>query len=49
MTFFAEIEKHILKFIWNFKGHEIVKIIFQKKNSVGGLNVLISKLTTKLQ
>ena len=47
MTFTAEIEKPILKFIWI--ASEIVKIIFQKKNKGERLNVLISKLITKLQ
>ena len=42
MTFTAEIEKPILKFIWI--SSEIVKIIFQKKNKGERLSVLISKL-----
>jgi len=33
-TFFAEIEKSTLKFIWNCKGPQITKIIF-KKNKIG--------------
>ena len=32
MTFFAEIEKPNLKFIWKFKGPQITKTIWKMKN-----------------
>ena len=38
--FFAEIEKSILKFIWNLKGHQIApRNLGEKKNKVGGLTL----------
>lgn len=39
MTFFAEIEKPILEFIWNFKGPQMVATIFFffLKDEIGGL------------
>ena len=44
MLFSVEIEKSMLKFIWNLMGPLISKTIL-KKNKVGGLTLMISKLT----
>ena len=38
MPFFAEIEKSILKFMWNLKGPQMVKTIL-KKNKTGGFTL----------
>ena len=47
MEFFTEIEKTIVKFIWNYKGPQVSKAVM-KKNQAKGSKFLISNNITKL-
>jgi hypothetical protein len=49
VTFFAEIEKSVLKFMWRHKGLQIVKAILSKRSSAGGITYLTSISITEPQ
>ena len=49
LTFFTELEKTTMNFIWNQKRARIAKSILSKKNTAGASHYQISNYTTRLQ
>ena len=49
MAFLTELEQKLSQFIWKHKRPQIAKAVLRKKNGDGGINLLTSDYTTKLQ
>ena len=49
VALFTELEKIILKYVWEYKRPQIPKTILRKKNTAGGVMLSDFKLYTKLQ
>ena len=49
MAFFTELEQKISQLVWKHKRPQKGKAILKEKNGAGGINLLTSDYTTKLQ
>ena len=49
VAFFTELEQKNSQFIWKHKRPQIAKAVLRKKNGDGGINLLTSDYTTKIQ
>ena len=39
MVFFTELEQINSQFVWKYKKPQIAKVVFRKKNGIGGINL----------
>ena len=49
IALFTKLEPKFSQFIWKHKRPRIAKAVLRKKNGAGGINLLTSDYTTKLQ
>ena len=49
LAFFTELEQKISQFVWKHKRPQIARAILRKNNGAGGMRLLTSDYTTKLQ